>query len=203
MMFTGIVSELGFVRHIERIDGGMHLRVEAPETVSGVGVGDSVALNGVCLTVVDFEDRTFSVQIVDESLGRSSFGAIVEGDAVNLERPLPASGRFDGHIVQGHVDGIGRITSIVPEGEAARYRISFPSALDVYVVEKGSIAVDGVSLTVTAVSEVGEENPWFEIVLIPHTLDVTIFGQRGVGAAVNLEVDVIAKYLERMVGTPR
>ena len=202
-MFTGIVSELGLVRHIERLDGGMRLNVEAPETVSGIGVGDSVALNGVCLTVVDFEERTFSVQIVDESLGRSSFGAIVEGDAVNLERPLPASGRFDGHIVQGHVDGVGRIISIVPEGEAARYRISFSSDLDVYVVEKGSIAVDGVSLTVTAVSEVGQEKPWFEIVLIPHTLDVTIFGQRGVGAAVNLEVDVIAKYLERMVGTPR
>lgn len=202
-MFTGIVSELGTVASVHPLEGASSLTVTAPGTVVGVAVGDSIAVNGVCLTAVSVDESAFTVEIVEESLQRSSLRSLREGDTVNLERPMLAGGRFDGHIVQGHVDGVGRITSIVPEGEAARYRISFPADLDVYVVEKGSITVDGTSLTVTAVSEVGQDEPWFEVVLIPHTLEVTIFGQSGVGSLVNLEVDVIAKYLRRMIGSAR
>jgi riboflavin synthase alpha subunit len=122
---------------------------------------------------------------------------------VNLERPLAANGRFDGHIVQGHVDGVGVVASVIDEGDASRVRISMPSDLERYIVEKGSITVDGTSLTVTAVSDPGSTDPWFEIVLIPHTLAVTVFGSAVHGTPVNLEVDVIAKYVERMLGVPK
>jgi riboflavin synthase len=203
MMFTGIVTELGAVTSVVAIDGAVRLTVEAPHTTSGLVVGDSIAVNGVCLTAVKVLDETFSVEIVDESLNRSSLGSLGLGHSVNLERPMRASGRFDGHIVQGHVDGVGTVVAINPEGQAARYRISLPRDLSRYVVEKGSITVDGTSLTVTAVTELADEEAWFEIVLIPHTLEVTVFGRMGVGAAVNLEVDVIAKYVERMTGLQR
>ncbi len=199
-MFTGIVTELGTVTSLETIDGAVRLTVEAPETVVDVRVGDSVSVNGVCLTAVNLTNTTFSVEIVEESLSRSSLGSLVVGDNVNLERPMPASGRFDGHIVQGHVDGVGTVMSIDSEGEASRYRVAVPLALARYVVEKGSIAVDGTSLTITAVSEVDDPSPWFEMVLIPHTIDVTVLGKAAPGTRVNLEVDVIAKYVERMVG---
>ncbi len=200
-MFTGIVSELGTVAAVEPIDGAMRLTVAAPKTSSGLVVGDSVAVNGVCLTAVEAAGDRFSVEIVNETLDRSSLGSLEPDAVVNLEQPMLASGRFDGHIVQGHVDGVGTVTSIHPEGQAARLRIALPSDLSRYVVEKGSISVDGTSLTVTAVSDVGSVDGWFEIVLIPHTLDVTVFGRLKPEAVVNLEVDVIAKYLERMMGT--
>lgn len=203
MMFTGIVSELGAVAAVEQIDGAMRLTVAAPKTSSGLVVGDSVAVNGVCLTAVEAAGDRFSVEIVNETLDRSSLGSLEPDAVVNLERPMLASGRFDGHIVQGHVDGVGTVTSIHPEGQAARLRIALPSDLSRYVVEKGSISVDGTSLTVTAVSDVGSVDGWFEIVLIPHTLDVTVFGRLKPEAVVNLEVDVIAKYLERMMGTAK
>ena len=202
-MFTGIVSELGAVAAVEQIDGAMRLTVAAPKTSSGLVVGDSVAVNGVCLTAVEAAGDRFSVEIVNETLDRSSLGSLEPDAVVNLERPMLASGRFDGHIVQGHVDGVGTVTSIHPEGQAARLRIALPSDLSRYVVEKGSISVDGTSLTVTAVSDVGSVDGWFEIVLIPHTLDVTVFGRLKPEAVVNLEVDVIAKYLERMMGTAK
>lgn len=202
-MFTGIVSELGTVAAVEPIDGAMRLTVAAPKTSSGLVVGDSVAVNGVCLTAVEAAGDRFSVEIVNETLDRSSLGSLEPDAVVNLERPMLASGRFDGHIVQGHVDGVGTVTSIHPEGQAARLRIALPSDLSRYVVEKGSISVDGTSLTVTAVSDVGSVDGWFEIVLIPHTLDVTVFGRLKPEAVVNLEVDVIAKYLERMMGTAK
>ena len=202
-MFTGIVTELGTVTSIARGNGATELTVEAPRTAAEMMVGDSVALNGVCLTAVDVETSTFSVEVVDESLSRTSLGELSRGDIVNLERPMAASSRFDGHIVQGHVDGTGTVVSILQEGEASRMRISLPNDLSRFTVEKGSIAVDGTSLTVTAVSEMGASDSWFEIVLIPHTLAVTVLGNAAVGSVVNLETDVIAKYLERMVGGAR
>jgi riboflavin synthase len=203
MMFTGIVTELGTVKSVVRIEGARRLTVEAPDTASGASIGDSIAVNGVCLTVIDFTNSSFSVEVVNESLARSSLGSLAVGDAVNLERPMLANGRFDGHIVQGHVDGVGRVVGIQPEGSAARYRIAIPRDLSRYVVEKGSITVDGTSLTITAVCDIDAPDAWFEIVLIPHTLEVTVLGRAKQGTQVNLEVDVIAKYLERMVGTQR
>ncbi len=202
-MFTGIVTELGTVKSVVRIEGARRLTVEAPDTASGASIGDSIAVNGVCLTAIDFTNSSFSVEVVDESLARSSLGSLAVGDAVNLERPMLANGRFDGHIVQGHVDGVGRVVGIQPEGSAARYRIAIPRDLSRYVVEKGSITVDGTSLTITAVCDIDASDAWFEIVLIPHTLEVTVLGRAKQGTQVNLEVDVIAKYLERMVGTQR
>jgi riboflavin synthase len=203
MMFTGIVTELGTVTSIRRGNGATELTVEAPRTVAEMMVGDSVAVNGVCLTAVDVETSSFSVEVVDESLSRTSLGELSRGDIVNLERPMAASSRFDGHIVQGHVDGTGTVVSILQEGEASRMRISLSNDLSRFTIEKGSIAVDGTSLTVTAVSEMGASDSWVEIVLIPHTLAVTVLGNAAVGSVVNLETDVIAKYLERMVGGAR
>ena len=199
-MFTGIIAELGTVTETEPINGGARLIISASSTLEGLGIGDSVAVNGVCLTVVSQTAEDFTVQVVDESLERSSLGSLGAGSRVNLERPLAADGRFDGHVVQGHVDGVGVVALIVDEGDASRLRIAIPSSLDRYIVEKGSITVDGTSLTVTAVSDRGAEDAWFEIVLIPHTLAVTVFGMAEPGTGVNLEVDVIAKYVERMLG---
>lgn len=202
-MFTGIVAELGRVSDSEPLNGGTRLTIDASHTLDALRTGDSVAVNGVCLTVVDQTATSFSVHVVGESIARSSLGSLGEGSRVNLERPLSADGRFDGHIVQGHVDGVGVIVSIYDEGDASRVRVASPSVLDRYIVEKGSITVDGTSLTVTAVSDAGADDAWFEIVLIPHTLAVTVFGSATVGTLVNLEVDVIAKYVERMLGTQR
>jgi riboflavin synthase len=199
-MFTGIIAELGTVTETEPVNGGTKLIITASNTLEGLEIGDSVAVNGVCLTVVSHTRASFSVQVVDESLSRSSLGSLDAGSRVNLERPLAADGRFDGHIVQGHVDGVGTIVSIIDEGDASRVRVTMPSDLGRYIVEKGSITVDGTSLTVTAVSEAGTDDAWFEIVLIPHTLAVTVFGLAEPGTKVNLEVDVIAKYVERMMG---
>jgi len=202
-MFTGIVTELGRVVSVEEGNGAARLTVVAPLSTVDMEVGDSVAVNGVCLTAISIGDSTFSVQVVDETFDRSSLGNLVPDDDVNLERPLVASGRFDGHIVQGHVDGVGTVVSIVEEGEALRFRISLSSDLSKYTVEKGSIAVDGTSLTITEVSAIGEPEPWFEIVLIPHTIDATVFRKAGIGARVNLETDVLAKYVERIAGSAR
>jgi riboflavin synthase len=198
-MFTGIVTELGFVAEVAETDTGRRVTIEAPQSVPGMRVGDSLAVNGVCLTAVAVDDVSVAVEIVRESLDRSNLGELVVGDRVDLERPMAADGRFDGHVVQGHVDGVGIVRSVAPEGEAHRMRISLPTALSAYVVEKGSITADGVSLTVTGVSAPGDPDGWFEIVLIPHTLDVTVLGRRRPGDGVNLEVDVIAKYVERML----
>jgi len=202
-MFTGIIAELGTISATEPVHGGARLTIDAASTLAGLKSGDSVAVNGVCLTVVGQTEESFSVQVVDESLARSSLGSLVVGSPVNLERPMTADGRFDGHVVQGHVDGVGVVNAIDHEGDASRVRITIPSSLERYIVEKGSITVDGTSLTVTAVSEPGADDAWFEVVLIPHTLAVTVFGSAEVGTMVNLEVDVIAKYVERMLGARR
>jgi riboflavin synthase len=197
-MFTGIVTEMGTVRSVAETETGRRLEIAAPATVRSLGIGDSVAVDGVCLTVVSIGGDRFAVEAVDETLGRTTLGAAERGDRVDLERPVAAAGgRFDGHIVQGHVDGVGSIVAVDAEGEAGRIRISVPEGLAPYLVEKGSITVDGVSLTVTAVSPLRTAESWFEIVLIPHTLDITVLGGRGPGDRVNLEADVIAKYVER------
>ena len=198
-MFTGIVTEFGRVVDTRPTDPGRRMVVEAPDTTKGLQVGDSVAVNGVCLTAVAVDGAEFAVDAVRETLLRSNLESLTVGDRVDLERPTPASGRFDGHVVQGHVDGVGVLESREAEGDATRIRVGFAHSLAPYVVEKGSIAVDGVSLTVTAVSSVDAEPGWFEAVLIPHTIDATVLGHRRPGDMMNLEVDVIAKYIERML----
>ena len=199
-MFTGIVSELGTVATIEPRDGIVSLTVEAPNTRSDLAIGDSIAVNGVCLTAVELTPGGFRVEAVGETMARTALGDLRDQGVVNLERPMAADGRFDGHIVQGHVDGVGSIESMVHEGGSVRVRIGIPAELSPYVVEKGSVCIDGTSLTVTATSSPDEAGAWFEVVLIPHTLDVTVIGTQSVGARVNIEVDVIAKYVERMMG---
>lgn len=201
-MFTGIVTEMGTVVSTAPTPAGRRIVVAAPATAPGLAIGDSVAVNGVCLTAVELDGAEVSFDVVAETLDRSNLGWLEPGAGVDLERPMAGDGRFDGHVVQGHVDGVGMVAAITPEGGASRIRIEIPEALGRYVVEKGSVTVDGVSLTVTAVSELGEAQ-WFEIVLIPHTLAVTVLGQRSVGDRVNLEMDVIAKYVERLMGAHR
>lgn len=189
-MFTGIVEELGEVVTRE----GELLIVKAPLVTSDAKHGDSIAVNGVCLTVTEVHDATFTVEVMKETYDRSSLGSIVSGERVNLERAVTASTRLGGHIVQGHVDGVGVITSKQPGGGWEDVRITLPEGLDRYIVEKGSITVDGISLTVVAVDREG-----FTVSLIPTTLELTTLGHKGVGALVNLEVDVIAKYVEKLV----
>ena len=184
-MFTGIVEELG--RLVSR--DGMRLRVHAQSVLDGVSLGDSIAVNGCCLTVVDFGDDWWEADAVAETFDRTSLGSVAPGDPVNLERPVRAQDRLGGHIVQGHVDGVGTVTSPAPD-----LHVTTAPGLLRYVVEKGSITVDGVSLTVVSVTD--EE---FSVAVIPHTTEVTTLGVRRPGDAVNLEVDIVAKYVERLV----
>jgi riboflavin synthase len=200
-MFTGIVSELGTVEHLDAADASTRFTIKAPATVSDLAVGDSVSVNGVCLTAVSVEPQGFTATAVSETLERTALGALDNGARVNLERPMLATGRFDGHIVQGHVDGVGTVVHVRTEGDARRFTVSMPPELFAYVVEKGSITVDGISLTVTAVGSSADEARTFEFVAIPHTLDSTVLGDRAVGDLVNIEVDVIAKYVERLMET--
>ena len=198
-MFTGIVEEIGTVVDVDRSGQDARLRIRGPLVTDGTQVGHSIAVDGVCLTVTDVADGTFAVDVMPESLRRSSLGDLVAGGAVNLERAVPAGGRLDGHIVQGHVDGVGRIAARRPGPRWDEVDVELPRELARYVAEKGSIAVSGVSLTVTQVHD-----DWFGIALIPTTLEVTTLGRLGVGDRVNLEVDVIAKYVERLLaGGPR
>jgi riboflavin synthase len=197
-MFTGIVERTGTVASAVDAGGKTRYSIEAGDLTAGLGMGDSVAVNGVCLTVVAVGEGRFEVEAIAETLARSNLGTLAEGSQVNLERPMRADGRFDGHIVQGHVDGVGIVRSITPEGASLRVWVDVPAALRRYLVEKGSVAVDGVSLTVSGVDEGG-----FEMVLIPHTLELTLFGSQRVGDTVNLEADVLAKYLERLLEATR
>lgn len=195
IMFTGIVEHLGTVSAVDRAERGRTIVVEAGPISADTEVGDSIAINGACLTVVRIEPPMVSFQAVGETLDRTNLGALQPGHPVNLERPMAAAGRFDGHIVQGHVDGVGTITRVEPDGDSRRVQIDVPAPLLRYVVEKGSITVDGVSLTVAGVAD-----STVEVALIPHTLAATTFGQRQPGDRVNLEVDVLAKYVERLLG---
>ena len=184
-MFTGIVEELGTV---ERRDGA-RLRIRASGVLDDVEVGASIAVNGTCLTVIAWGDGWWEADVVDETFDRTSLGVLKAGDPVNLERPIRADGRFGGHIVQGHVDGVGTIVVPAPD-----LRVTAPVALLRYIVEKGSITVDGTSLTVAAVHPDG-----FSVAIIPHTAEMTTLGHKGTGDPVNLEVDVIAKYVESLL----
>jgi riboflavin synthase len=192
-MFTGIVEHRGSVLAVESANGGVRLVVDTGP-LPQIEVGGSIAVNGVCLTGVESGPGQIAVDVVNETLSRSTLGELQPGDPVNLERPMAADGRFDGHIVQGHVDGVGVIAAVEPEGQGKRMRLHVPDALSRYVIEKGSITVDGVSLTVAAVE--GEE---VDVALIPHSLQVTTLGLRAVGEKVNLEVDLIAKYVEKLL----
>jgi riboflavin synthase len=202
-MFTGIISELGVVTG--RVDGDqlMRMTVRAPTTCVGLSIGDSIAVNGVCLTAVGVTGESFTVEAVAETLERTSLDSIELDERVNLERPVSASGRYDGHVVQGHVDGVAVVLSVELEGAAHRMRFDLPEALSRYVVEKGSIALDGTSLTITAVSAPNDSSPWIEVVLIPHTIEATALGAKVPGDRVNVEIDILAKYIERLTETNR
>lgn len=194
-MYTGIVEELGEVAAIDLVGDSARLSVRAPAVTEDAVHGASIAVNGVCLTVVDVTDATFTADVMRETLERSSLAGLGVGARVNLERAVRAGDRLDGHIVQGHVDGVDEVHSRTPGERWEVIRIGLPDRLSRYVAEKGSIAVDGVSLTVSAVGP-----DWFEVSLIPTTLELTTLGLRKPGDWVNLEVDVIAKYVERLIG---
>ena len=196
-MFTGIVEQLGEVAGVEDLGEAARITISCPPIAAACAHGESVAVNGVCLTVTAATAATFTADVMAETLRRSSLGGLAPGSPVNLERPLRLDGRLGGHLVQGHVDGVGIVTSRNPGPHWDVVRITLPGQLARYVVEKGSIAVDGVSLTVSATGE-GTGGPWFEVSLIPTTLELTTLGRAQPGGAVNLEVDVIAKYVERL-----
>jgi riboflavin synthase len=207
-VFTGIVEEVGTVVVRDDQDDSAVLRIRAATVLEDVKLGDSIAVNGVCLTVTAVDGDVWSTDVMAETLRRSSLGAVAPGAGVNLERAVTAHTRLGGHMVQGHVDGVGRILSRTPSEHWEVVRIALPTDLARYVVEKGSITVDGVSLTVSAVSGLGlvggeadDDYPWFEVSLIPTTLRDTTLGARAPGEPVNLEVDVIAKYVERLLGS--
>ena len=193
-MFTGIVEELGEVTAVEELDDASRFRLRGPVVTEGAKHGDSIAVNGVCLTVVDLGDDEFTADVMAETLERSSLGALAAGSRVNLERPMALGGRLGGHIVQGHVDGTGTIVERTVSENWEIVKISLPAGLTRYVVEKGSITVDGVSLTVV---DAGPDH--FTISLIPTTLALTTLGIKEPGDPVNLEVDVLAKYVERLL----
>ena len=191
-MFTGIVER----GEIVRAEGN---RVTAKASfLADCEIGASVAINGVCLTVTDRDGDACTFDLAEETRQRTALGDLTAGERVNLERPVRAGAELGGHVVQGHVDGVGAIASITPDGNGVRVRVDLPDGMDRYIVEKGSVTVDGVSLTVTDV-----DNSSFEVALIPHTLEVTTFGDAAVGRRVNLEVDVLAKYVEKLVANAR
>ena len=198
-MYTGIVEELGEVVGLEHLEGAARITVHGPLVTSDAARGDSLSVNGVCLTVTGTGDGTFTADVMAETLSRSCLGDLRPGSRVNLERSVRPDGRLGGHLVQGHVDGSGVIVSRSPAAHWDVVRISLPAHLARYVAEKGSVGVDGVSLTVTATSD-AEGPPWFEVSLIPETLRRTTLGRKQPGDAVNLEVDVIAKYVEKLLG---
>ncbi|WP_329258046.1 riboflavin synthase [Actinoallomurus sp. NBC_01490] len=193
-MFTGIVEELGEIVALEREGDSARLTVRGPLVVSDAVHGASIAVNGVCLTVTDVKDDAFTVDVMKETLDRSSLAALGPGSPVNLERPVRPADRLGGHIVQGHVDGVGEIVSREPGDRWDVVTIGLPADLARYVVEKGSITVDGISLTV-----VEARDDAFTVALIPTTLELTTLGRKRPGDPVNLEVDVVAKYVERLV----
>jgi riboflavin synthase len=196
-MFTGIVEELGEIVAIERLADSARITIRGPVVTAGARHGDSIAVNGVCLTVVDDKidsaEATFTADVMQETLDKSSLGALDTGSRVNLERPMELGGRLGGHLVQGHVDGTGSILARTPGEEWEIVEIALPAHLARYVVDKGSITVDGISLTVVRAHDAS-----FTVSLIPTTLALTTLGVKGVGDPVNLEVDIIAKYVERL-----
>ena len=193
-MFTGIVEELGEVVAIEPLPDASRLTVRGPVVTADAAHGDSIAVNGVCLTVVENDRGTFTADVMAETLRRSSLGSLAVGSPVNLERAVRVSDRLGGHVVQGHVDGTGALLAVTPDEHWTVVRLSLPDGLGRYVVEKGSITVDGISLTVSALGD-----DWFEVSLIPTTLGLTTLGRKGPGDPVNLEVDILAKHVEKLL----
>ena len=193
-MFTGIVEETGRIKEIKRGRASAVLTIEARKVLEDVKLGDSIAVNGVCLTVTDFTSYAFMADVMHETLNRSSLGALKNGSAVNLERAMKADGRFGGHIVSGHIDGTGTIASVEKDDNAVWYTVKAPGEIMKYIVEKGSIAIDGISLTVAKLQTDG-----FSVSVIPHTLSQTVLSEKRPGSTVNLENDCIGKYVERLL----
>ncbi len=197
-MFTGIIEEIGIVKTIHKSGSSSYIEISAKKILSDLHEGDSIAVNGVCLTVTFFDSSIFRADVMNETLSRSSLGDLKSGDPVDLERAMPADGRFGGHIVSGHIDGTGIITNIRRDGIAYRYTISSEKNILRYIVEKGSVAIDGISLTVAAVTDTD-----FSVSIIPHTAEKTVLSKKKVGDTVNLENDIIGKYVERMMTSYR
>lgn len=193
-MFTGIVEEVGAIKNIKRGQHSAVLTIQAKTVLEETRIGDSIAVNGICLTVTRLFPDGFSADVMHETLNRSSLAGLTAGSVVNLERAMPANGRFGGHIVAGHVDGVGHIANIRKDDTAVWYTVHAGPEILRYVVEKGSITIDGISLTVAAV-----EQDRFSVSLIPHTAQVTILGEKGPGDTVNLETDIIGKYVEKLL----
>jgi len=193
-IFTGLIIEVGRVRQIRRRDDGAYLVIEARKVLEGTRIGDSISINGVDLTVIEMSADSFSADASLETLKRSTLGELRVGGRVNLERALAVGERLGGHMVQGHVDGTGELVSVAPEGNAYRMRFRFTRELGRYIAMKGSITVDGISLTVAALGD-----DWFEVAIIPHTWRETSLSDLKSGGRVNLEVDVLAKYVERLM----
>ncbi len=196
-MFTGLIEEKGTIAGISRSAESCVLTIKSSYVLDGSKVGDSIAVNGVCLTVTSISNGCFTADMMMETLRRSSLGSLVVGSSVNLERAMPADGRFGGHIVSGHIDGTGTVRSIVMEGNAVWYTINAAPSLLRYIVEKGSIAIDGISLTVAYVDE-----SCFKVSIIPHTMEMTTLPERKAGDVVNLECDIIGKYVEKLLTNP-
>jgi riboflavin synthase len=198
-MFTGIIEEIGEITAIAPAGDGWRLTVRAPKAASDAVHGESIAVSGVCLTVVDSTADTFDADVMKQTLDVAALGGASVGTRVNIEKAMPVGARLGGHIVQGHVDGVGSIVEVRPGAQWSVLRVSLPDDLAPLVVDKGSISVDGTSLTVSAVSPVDAEDPWFEISLIPETLAATTLGARAVGDRVNLETDIFARHVERLL----
>ena len=193
-MFTGIIEETGTIGGIEQLDDAVELSVACHDTIQGVKLGDSIAVDGVCLTVTGFDSRSFKALVSAETLRRTSLGERNLGDVVNLENPVSLSKMLGGHMVLGHVDGVGRVESIAPDGECQMWTFSVPVELGKFLVWKGSVAIDGISLTVV---DVGKGR--FSVTIIPKTLEATNFKQRKQGESVNIETDIIGKYVYRFL----
>jgi len=198
-MFTGIIEEIGEVTRLEPSGDGVRLTLRAPLAVADARHGDSIAVSGVCLTVVAQDAQTFTADVMQQTLDMSTLGALTAGAPVNIERAMPVGARLGGHVVQGHIDGTGVVADVRPGDRWQVVRVAMPPHLAPLVVDKGSIAVDGVSLTVSAVSDAAEPAPWFEVSLIPETLEATTLGRRSPGDPVNLETDILARHVQRML----
>ena len=195
-MFTGIIEGVGSIARREALGGDVRFHIQVGTLpFDAVQLGESIAVNGVCLTVIDFDGSSFKADASTETLALTTLGDLAEDTVINLERAMRPTDRLGGHLVSGHVDGLGKVLSIHEDARALRWRFAAPAALLRYIAKKGSICVDGVSLTVNAVDDAG-----FEVALIPHTVAHTAFAHTGVGAAVNLEIDLIARYAERLLG---
>lgn len=192
-MFTGIIEEVGTVRTVQK-GSSSFIKIQASKVLEDVHIGDSIAVNGVCLTVTEFSGNVFRADVMNETLSRSSLGQLKNGSPVNLERAMAANGRFGGHIVSGHIDGTGTISGIENDGIAVWYTISAPPEIIRYIVEKGSIAIDGISLTVAKVT-----GSSFSVSIIPHTASQTILSTKKTGDIVNLENDIVGKYVEKLI----